>query len=170
MVVLICKACIPLFLLTVRIFYLVFLFQIPAVLTFGTGIGPNIIDSISLQASLNGREKFDLDIAINLKNYLPSSVQDKLEKNLESTLRVYIRALDLQGLLDVAGNDHYIDKTDIESEFRMELRPLRSHKPVTYWVSVNNLWADQNYSLYIDTWAIDELPGAKDVTVHFRSV
>ena len=119
---------------------------------------------------MNNREKFNLDIAINLKNYLPRSVEDKLEKNLESTLRVYIRGLDLQGLLDVAGNDHHIDKTDIESEFWMDWRPLRSHMEATYRVSVKNLWADQNYSLMIDTSSIDELPGAEYVTVHFRSV
>ena len=125
-----------------------------------------------LQASLNDRKKFDLDIAINLKNYLPSSVQDELERNLESTFRVSITALDIQGHKTVASNYYYTDKTDMKSEFRMEWGPLRSHKPVTYRVSVNNLWADQNYSLGIYTTSIGdhELPGINHTTVHFRSV
>ena len=138
--------------LTVGVFYLVFLSRISAEDLTLAGPWPTMIESVSLEPSLNDQKKFDVDISINLKKNLPYFQYSNLKKNPESTLGVKVTAERLDDIA-VSSNKKLINNVDPSSgsQYRLELEERGSDmgKPVTYHVSVKSLWEDELYNLNI---------------------
>ena len=164
------EACSPLFILTIGVVYLVFLFRIPAEMLEGEE--SNMIDNIWLQASLNGQKLFDLDVFINLKKNMPEYVYTQLEKNPHSTVGVIVWSYHIYGEDIITSNYCLADDIDQSNgpvKYFLQLGRPRSDK-ATYRVFVKSLWADELWDLQIDTRSFKSLPGRPKVNVKFRSV
>ena len=156
--------------LTVGVFYLVFLFRISAEVLTLAGPWPNMIESVSLEPSLNHQNKCDVDISINIKKDLFDYEYCALKKSPASTLGVKVTAERLDDVV-VSSNKHQIDDVGLSSgsEYRLELEERGSDvgKPVTYHVSVKSLWEHELYGLNIASSSKSE---RRLFYVTFRSV